>query len=99
MAIGYIDGVSVPDYDDQVSAAIEKVKPPIDPDAFNPFMGDEYRMGIANREGEVYRVIGVGMNEGMEMQDELYDLGLRDVVGERGSIRGLHFLMRLESDR
>ncbi|WP_110675932.1 hypothetical protein [Salinicola sp. RZ23] len=98
MAIGYIDGVDVPDYDDRVSAAIEKVQPPEDPDAFNPFSGDEYLMGIANRDGEVYRVIGVGMTEGMRMERELADLGLRDVVGERGSVRGLQFLMRLDSD-
>ena len=98
MAIGYIDGVSVPDYDDRVSAAIAKVQAPVDPDVFNPFSGDDYLLGIANREGEVYRVIGVGMTEGMKMEKELAGLSLRDVVGERGSVRGLHFLMRRDSD-
>lgn len=96
----YIDGVAVPDYDDRVSQIIEAVMPEEedDPEVFNPFLGDEYRMGIANQDGEVYRTIGVGMTDGIRLNEALSEIGLRDAVGERGSIRGLHFLMRPDSE-
>ncbi|MFP3670603.1 hypothetical protein SB717_36570, partial [Priestia sp. SIMBA_032] len=79
----YIDGVAVPDYDDRVSQIVEAVIPEEedDPEVFNPFLGDEYRMGIANHDGEVYRVIGVRMTEGIDLQQQLFDIGLRDAVG------------------
>lgn len=96
----YLPGAEVPDYDDRVSQIIEAVMPEEedDPEVFNPFLGDEYLMGIANHDGEVYRVIGVGMTDGIRLQEKLFDIGLRDAVGERGSIRGLHWLMRPDTD-
>lgn len=94
----YIEGAEVPDYDECVSKAIEAVKHVDDPNAWNPFTGDEYRMGIANRDGKVYRVIGVSMGEAMDLEGPLLQLGLRDVAGERGSVRGLHWLMCPDTD-
>jgi len=98
MENGYIAGVDVPEYDERVSKAIETVKHVDDPEAWNPFAGDEYRMGIANHDGEAYRVIGVSMSEAMDLEGALLEIGLRDTVGTRGSIRGMQWLMCPGSD-
>ncbi|MEL7966922.1 hypothetical protein AAG587_11145 [Vreelandella neptunia] len=99
MENGYIDGVDVPDYDERVSKAIEAVKHVDDPEAWNPFAGDEYRMGIGNHDGEAYRFIDVSMSEGHDLESALFEMGLRDTVGLRGSIRGMHWLMCPDTDK
>lgn len=86
----YIEGFTKPDYDDQITQALEEeCKGGLMDSGFN-----DYLMGIENRNGIVYRVLGISLNEGVGLTNRLYDLGLRDQVGElEGSSCGYHFLM------
>ncbi|SDK70185.1 hypothetical protein [Billgrantia gudaonensis] len=92
----YLDGVQVPDYDDQITQVLADEFPNAD-DEENWMAGGlhDYRVGIENRAGEVYRVIGVSLNEGVSLHGRLHDdLGLRDQVGElEGTRNGYHWLM------
>lgn len=92
----YISSTETPDYDQRISDALTELFPDND-DEENWLSGSlhDYRMGIEDRTGQVYREVGLSLIEGVTLHDRLHDLGLRDQAGElEGSRNGYHWLMR-----
>jgi|GEM_PF-307719 len=91
----YITGIEIPDYDEAITALLETTFPDNDgPENWLSGGLDDYRIGIENRDGQIYRVFGVSLNEGFTLHSHLHDLGLRNQVGElEGSRNGYHWLM------
>ena len=68
----YIDGVDAPAFDESVSDALEAAE--------HPLGGFSHQVAIENAEGQVYRVVTMGLGELVAAQEELALMDFTDVL-------------------